>query len=195
MKAAPSSIPIPENLARRPRWHGLPIPFIATIKPDGEPDFRVTDEVRRQFTMAAKVCQLCGHELGRDLYFFGGRKCAASLAYFEPAMHLECLIYAAQVCPFIAGQRGHDEIAAVKADNPDLKFAHDPTLSNWEKDELWVIVKARHQRFIQTPGGTLLIKPKPPVFLSKPLRATEMGPEDWAKISAMMQSALLIHAD
>ena len=118
---------IPKRLRLRPQWRGLPIPYIALIRPDGTPDFRVTDEERRRSVIRNHLCQLCGEPLGKWFFFTGGTEAAKGNQYFEPAAHLDCLIYAMQVCPFIAGKMEHADLAKVEAANPDVKVVVDLT--------------------------------------------------------------------
>lgn len=175
------SIPIPSKLASRPRWHGLPIPYIATIKPDGEPDFRVTDEMQRQRVLFERRCQLCGEPLGRNLFFTGGPETARVTTYFEPPAHLDCLIYAMQVCPFIAGKMEHAPVEEVQRDNPHLKVMVDETYST-VKSEHWVIVKARGFELVQTKGGTILVQPKPVISFTNKLHAPTMDAAAWRRV-------------
>jgi hypothetical protein len=70
---------------------------------------------------------LCGEPLGKWFFFTGGTEAAKGNQYFEPAAHLDCLIYAMQVCPFIAGKMEHADLAKVEAANPDVKVVVDLT--------------------------------------------------------------------
>lgn len=176
-----SAVPIPPKLASRPRWHGLPIPFIATIKPDGEPDFRVIHEIGRQQVIFARRCQLCGCALGRNIFFAGGPEAARVNTYFEPATHLECLIYAMQVCPFIAGKMEHAPVDEVQRDNPHLKVVVDETYSS-VKSEYWVIIKARGFELVQTPTGTILVQPKPVIYFTAKLHPPTMDAAAWRRV-------------
>lgn len=174
-------VPIPEKLQGRPTYKGLPIPYIAHIKPDGEADFRITDQEKRREVMLERLCQLCGHRLGKFIFFVGGPRAAEGNQYFEPATHLDCLIYAMQVCPFIAGKMEHAEVTDVQADNPDVIVGVDETYTS-VKDPLWVIKKAQSYGFWQLPSGTILLRPTEILYVTKPLLAEKMGPEDWAKV-------------
>jgi hypothetical protein len=164
-------------LKQRPQWKGLPVPFIATIRDDGTADFRVTDDVRRLDVIRWKHCQLCGQPLGRYCFFVGGIISANQNAYFEPAAHLDCLIYAMQVCPFIVGNMQHADLEDVKKDNPDRTVLIDDTYTP-TKSGLWVITKADGWGYVTTPGGTVLLRPH--VLKKSPvLKPPEMKPADW----------------
>ncbi len=185
---APATVPIPPRLAARPRWHGLPVPFIATITPTGEPDFRVVDALARLHSIFFRRCQLCGETLGKAVFFVGGPQAAAGLAYFEPATHLDCLIYAMQVCPFIAGTMKHADMAVVQADNPTLKVFADATYTT-EKSEWWVIVKASNYQLIQQSDETILVRPNPVVFTTDRLHAATMNAAEWAAVGQQLFNA------
>ena len=171
------SIPIPRHLVSRPFYKGLPIPYIALIKANGDPDFRVTDQLKRLLVMKHKRCQLCGEPLGKWVFFTGGTIAAKQNAYFEPAAHLECLLYAMQVCPFIVGKMEHADVAKVQAANPDVTVQVDETYES-VRNPLWVIKKAIGWDYVQTQGGTVLIVPEA-VKETEPLCPEKMNAADW----------------
>jgi hypothetical protein len=174
-------IPVPERLQGRPQYHGLPIPYIALIKENGEPDFRVTDEVKRREVMMIGLCQLCGQELGKYFFFMGGPISAENNLYFEPAAHLECVLYAMQVCPFIIGKLEHAEVEKIQADNPEVMVKVDDSYTTIKQSD-WVIKKARQFSFVSTPGGTILIRPQMIIYQTQLLYPPKMKPEDWEKL-------------
>lgn len=98
--------PMPPELAQRPRdRRGLPIPFIAVVKPDGVPDYTVNDVDRVEECAERGLCALSGLPMGRDdVWFIGGPKAAyhPAGAFLDPPGKRVCLEWAAQVCPFIA---------------------------------------------------------------------------------------------
>jgi hypothetical protein len=174
------SVRIPRRLKQRPHWKGLPIPFIATIHEDGTPDFRVTDHHKRLHVIKWKQCQLCGEPLGRYFFFVGGIISANQNAYYEPACHLDCLIYAMQVCPFIVGKMEHADLEKVKKDNPDRIVLIDPSYTA-VKSGHWVITKADRWTYVWTAGGTMLLKPQV-IKKSPTLTPPTMTPADWTKV-------------
>lgn len=182
-----SAVSIPRRLAGRPRWRGLPIPAVTFITPGGEPDFRVTDEKARLRVIAERHCQLCNEPLGRFIFFAGGTEAAKALLYFEPAAHLECLLYAMQVCPFIAGTMQHADIAEVKADNPGVQIKADATFSPI-KSEWWVIIKAGGYEAALSQDATILVRPNPFLGRTPPLKAEVMSSDDWAVIGRHLMS-------
>src|SRR5262245_62337805 len=148
----------PKRMRVRPQYKGLPIPYVALIRDDGQPDFRVTDHHKRASVIKNRWCQLCGEPLGRWCFFVGGPVSAKQNAYFEPACHLDCLVYAMQVCPFIVGTMQHADIEKVQADNPEAKVQVDETYTS-VKSDAWVIIKATGWSLVSTQGGTILVRP------------------------------------
>lgn len=102
-----TDFPIPDRLAQRPRHKGIPIPFTTMLLPDGSPDFRVTDHERWLNCVDDDLCALCGEDLPPLNWYIGGDKCVDSKMFFDPAMCLECAIYALVVCPFLAMKKGY----------------------------------------------------------------------------------------
>ena len=170
----------PKRLKQRPHWRGLAIPYIATIHEDGTPDFRVTDHVKRLSVIKWRQCQLCGQALGKWFFFTGGPLAAKQNAYFEPACHLDCLIYAMQVCPFIVGSMEHADLEKVKADNPDRVVLVDETYTS-VKSDTWVIKKASGWTHVRTQSGTIMLQPDV-VKETGELRPKTMTIGDWNRV-------------
>lgn len=93
---------IPDKMKHLKLFRGLPIPYTVVIKPNGDPDFRITDTAKWKTVILKKLCGICGRKLGLKMCFIGGPKCAALRIFFDPPMHKECAYYSAEVCPFIA---------------------------------------------------------------------------------------------
>jgi hypothetical protein len=180
-----TNIPIPKHLFHRPRYRGLPIPYIAVMKDDGTPDFRVTDESARRAVIKHRLCQLCGQKLGTRFFFVGGPESAKANAYFEPAAHLNCVIYAMQVCPFIIGRIEHADVAKVEAANPDLVVKVDETFAS-KRNPLWIIKKASDYSFTMTRDKTLLIVPRV-VGQTEELCPETMTADDWSKVREALE--------
>ena len=171
----------PKRLKQRPHWRGLAIPYIATIRDDGQPDFRVTDHVKRLVVIKWRQCQLCGQPLGKWCFFVGGPVSAKQNAYFEPACHLDCLIYAMQVCPFIVGTKPeHADLEKVKAANPDRVVLVDDSYVA-TNTETWIIKKADGWTYTKTQGGTILLQPNV-VKETDLLRPKTMTIGDWNRV-------------
>jgi hypothetical protein len=182
-------IPIPKHLEGRPRWRGLPIPYIALIKDDGEPDFRVTNEINRRVVMIERLCQLCGNKMGRNLFFVGGTMAAKHNQYFEPQAHLECVIYAMQVCPFIAGRLEHVDPAQIQKELPGDIHVHVNSGFTTVKNPWWVIKKATGYDLLVVNPAEVLIKPKGIIYETDPLHAETMTAEEWKEIESELKEA------
>jgi hypothetical protein len=175
-----SNIRIPKRLKQRPQFQGLPIPHVTLIRPDGKPDFRVTNEEARQSVMRFGLCQLCGHGLGKYQFFVGGTASAINNAYYEPACHLDCLIYAMQVCPFIVGKMEHVDSEKIQRANPTVALqTHD--FASPKRNPLWVIVKASNWKIVYI-GKTPCCKPDPWIKATVPLMPEKMTPADWKQV-------------
>jgi hypothetical protein len=183
------NIPIPKRLQDRPQWRGLPIPFIAFIATNGEPDFRVIDQEKRMYVAANHLCQLCGEKLGRYIFYVGGPNVAKYNQYFEPPLHLDCLIYAMQVCPFIVGKiTDHANIPKVQAkhEHEGVIISADETFKD-TRDPEWVIKKATGLAFGQTSQGTILFLPTGVICQTEDLYPDRMGPQDWEKVKQKLE--------
>ncbi|MBM4438405.1 MAG: hypothetical protein FJ029_14525 [Actinobacteria bacterium] len=98
----PARDAMPPQLARRPLFRGYPVPFTTLIGPDGVPDFKVTDEAKREEVLRRRMCALCGEPLGYWIAFIGSETLIGLREFYDPAMHEACARYAAQTCPFLA---------------------------------------------------------------------------------------------
>jgi len=181
----------------RPRYRGLPIPFIALVRPDGKPDFRVVDEEARRRVLNNRWCQLCGEPLGKWVFFIGGTEAAKANHYFEPPTHLDCVIYAMQVCPFIVGRIEHVDLGKIEKEYEGKTFARsvtdpasgrvgiqvhaDETFSA-VRNPYWVIKKAADWHYALTPDRTLLVVPEAVNKTTEPLHAESMSAADWEKV-------------
>jgi hypothetical protein len=177
-------IKAPKRLRSRPQWRGLPIPYIALIGDDGKPDFRVTDEAKRRSVILNHWCQLCGQPLGKVFFFTGGTEAAKANAFFEPACHMDCLIYAMQVCPFIVGRIEHADLDKVASAHPHMTVQADDTFAT-KRNPQWQIVKADGWRAVKSRDGTLLLRPDV-LKVTPPMKPEEMTPADWRKVERFL---------
>jgi hypothetical protein len=120
---------MPERIRALPRDpRGYPIPFFVQWF-DGRPDFRVMSPERYQAAVTRNCCWTCGQKLGRNLAFVGGPLVAAQQASAEPSSHLECAIFAAKACPFLAFPKAKRREAAMPkevANLPGIQIAENP---------------------------------------------------------------------
>lgn len=95
--------PMPARVARLPRnRQGYPIPWFVAVLDDGTRDFRIADGERHFDAVRFGLCWICGGPLGRHKAFTLGPMCAVNRISPEPPSHVDCAIYAARVCPFLA---------------------------------------------------------------------------------------------
>ena len=95
-------IEIPARLAARPQYHGMPVPWIAIWAPDEPPQFGANDGKRTRDAFVLRLCALCGQKLEYRFAFIGSyRECYDTRTFNEPAMCIECALYAAAVCPYL----------------------------------------------------------------------------------------------
>lgn len=179
------TIEVPKRLKNRPKHKGLPIPYIAMITDEGVADFRITDEEKRWDVMINQKCQLCAEPLGKYFFFTGGVEAAKANLYFEPAAHLDCLLYAMQVCPFIVGRTDHvdpDKIAA-KHKGTTIHVIKEILPG---RNPLWVIKKADDYRYAKViTTGQVLIQPHV-IFETKPICPEKMSPQDWEDVKDIL---------
>ena len=95
-----------------PKWKGFPIPYFATYRKDGTPDFKVVDEARRKNCAIHRVCWICGEALEYWVTFIGGPKSVDLRLFSDGPMHPECANDAMMICPFLLGQTDY-------GNNPD----------------------------------------------------------------------------
>lgn len=93
----------PPALAERPHVGGYPVPYITAVI-DGRPNFKVHDEVARARAAAESLCQMCGKPLCGRIAFCGNKVSVERRTFGEPPAHPECLLYAFEVCPWLAGK-------------------------------------------------------------------------------------------
>jgi hypothetical protein len=110
---------------------GYPIPAGALIDKAGRPHFTVMDEAKRQKIIIGGFCAICGRKLHKVKWLVGGPASAFHKhgAYLDPPMHLDCLTYALQVCPYLAAPRytGLIEDATINPAHmpPGMAIMHD----------------------------------------------------------------------
>lgn len=99
------AIAMPERIARRPRYGTVPTLFTTFIKPDGTPDFRVSDPGRCYEAYQKRLCGICGEPMKGAVVWFGRKELICDVRLFgEPGMHEDCCRYALAVCPFLIGK-------------------------------------------------------------------------------------------
>lgn len=93
---------MPPRIAALPRDHrGYPVPwFVAWV--DGKPVFPCADSAKLVRAVRERRCWVCGDLLARNLAFVVGPMCTVNRTSAEPPCHLECAVFSAMACPFLA---------------------------------------------------------------------------------------------
>lgn len=98
-----TTIPMPARIARLPRdKHDRPVPWFVHRDDDGVPDFRVIGRDRMADAHRFELCWVCGQRRGRHAAFVIGPMCGVNRVSAEPPSHLDCALYSARGCPFLA---------------------------------------------------------------------------------------------
>jgi len=93
---------MPLALAKRPKNDkGYPVPWFVPWH-DGAWDFRFIRPGKIEEAIQRNVCWTCGETLERPCAFVVGPMCAVNRTSAEPPSHVECGVYAAKACPFLA---------------------------------------------------------------------------------------------
>lgn len=97
------------RLAKRPQWHGFPVPFFASVRSDGTWDFKIVSEANRVACAKDRLCWVCGEALLTPIVFIGGPVSTARRLYNDGPMHPECADDALAICPFMLGTMDYAE--------------------------------------------------------------------------------------
>jgi hypothetical protein len=178
-----ATVPIPQMLQARKRWRGLPVPFVNLIDAQGNPDFRAIDENKRLMCIRSRTCQLCGRKL-KWMVFAGGPPAAKALLYFEPAMHVDCMLYAMQTCPYILGRSEKVEAEEVQKRHEGTGVVIVREASNpISVPPDWVLTLANgYVRRANALSQAMHLHPTPVWWQSEVLHPPSMTAEDWQVI-------------
>jgi hypothetical protein len=100
-------VPIPRRMAALRRDHrGYPEPVILLRDSNDRAQFTVNDSSKVVRLTMERGCHVCGSPLGRRAWFVGGPLSAYHPAgvYNDGPIHRECMEYAMEVCPYLAGR-------------------------------------------------------------------------------------------
>ncbi len=93
---------MPLSMAKRPRDpRGFPVPWF-TPWHEGRWDFRFVEPHKAEQAVREGRCWTCGERVGQRCAYVVGPMCAVNRTSAEPPSHVECAIYAAKACPFLA---------------------------------------------------------------------------------------------
>jgi hypothetical protein len=97
---------LPSRLESLPVDRGYPVPYFAAwVKNEaGEevPEFRAMDPAKWASCVRHHRCWVCGTQLGAHLAFVIGPMCGITRVTSEPPCHLDCALWSARNCPFLA---------------------------------------------------------------------------------------------
>jgi hypothetical protein len=189
-------VPIPRRMNALGRdSRGYPIPFNVKRDRQGQPHFAVTDELRQIVALKDQRCSICGTRIQKAMWFFGGPRSAFHPAggYLDPAMHHECMQYAAQVCPYLAVPRYLSRVAESRVSLAGLEdeILIDPTVEDG-RPAFFVAVSTNRYRMgtrVAEGGMTLLpvIHPERPYLALEYWRhGQQLSREEvWPELAAM----------
>ena len=83
---------------------GYPVPWFVDWL-NGKPEFRAMDPEKYKRALKQRLCWVCGEKLGSYLCFVAGPMCGINRTSSEPPSHVDCAIWSAQNCPFLANPR------------------------------------------------------------------------------------------
>lgn len=95
---------MPASLAKRPvNEQGYVVPWFTPYNEDeGRWDFRFQAPGARDKAVRYDLCWTCGERLTLPCAFVIGPMCAVNRTSAEPPSHVDCAIYSARACPFLA---------------------------------------------------------------------------------------------
>ncbi|MFF8932264.1 cell envelope biogenesis protein OmpA [Streptomyces longwoodensis] len=185
---------IPERCARRPLSGGLVVPYVTLIH-DGHAAFGVLDADKAHAAFRRRLCQICGQPLDERCFLLVRPADAAEGRSPEPALHPECLPYAAAHCPMLNGTRTHYRRSPVLASHPAGRPCSEPSCrclsgttdeghtarsgSPADRYEAWMI-HTRNYRLLSPPDRPDVpsgISLDVPVLRRRVLRAATLSPE------------------
>ncbi|MFF9171850.1 MULTISPECIES: cell envelope biogenesis protein OmpA [unclassified Streptomyces] len=117
--------PIPQRCARRPLSGGLVVPYVSLIH-GGHAAFGSLDADRARTAFLHRLCQICGERLDARCFLIVRPADVSRGCSPEPALHPECLPYAAAHCPMLNGTATHYRQLPVLATHPAGRPCTDP---------------------------------------------------------------------
>ncbi|MDN3271554.1 cell envelope biogenesis protein OmpA [Streptomyces sp. MA15] len=185
---------IPQRCARRPLSGGLVVPWVSLVH-GGHAAFGSLDAGRARTAFLRRLCQICGQSLDERCYLIVRPADAARGHSPEPALHPECLPYAAAHCPMLNGTATHYRHRPVLATHPAGRPCTDPSCpcpprspdqghtarsgSPADRYEAWMI-HTRTYRPVFTPGRPstpIGISVDVPVLRRRLLRTATLAPD------------------
>ncbi|MFE7077110.1 cell envelope biogenesis protein OmpA [Streptomyces sp. NPDC057620] len=184
---------IPQRCANRPLSGGLVVPYVSLVH-GGHAVFGSLDAERARTAFVRRLCQICGQPLQERCFLIVRPSDAERGISPEPALHPECLPYAAAHCPMLNGTATHYRSRAVLAEHPAGRPCTDPSCpcpsrapdeghsarrgAPADRFEAWMI-HTRHYRLIgpeDRPGTVVGISLNVHVLRRRLLRTATLSP-------------------
>ncbi|GAA2917489.1 cell envelope biogenesis protein OmpA [Streptomyces erythrogriseus] len=118
--------PIPQRCARRPLAGGLVVPWVSLIH-GGHAAFGSLDAERARTAFLHRLCQICGQHMDERCFLVVRLADVTQGCSPEPALHPECLSYAAAHCPMLNGTATHYRQRPILASHPAGRPCADPS--------------------------------------------------------------------
>lgn len=161
------TVPVPLRMRHLPvDARGYPVPCMVLIDDAGLPHFAVNNSVIRDRVLRDDLCSICGGKLSRGRWFVGGPKSAfhPAGAYNDPPMHRECVVYALQVCPYLAAPSWSHEVGILKYQQSvgrrGVVGVVDPTVMP-DRPNVFVAVMAVGQKLVGGSVQTCVVPARP----------------------------------
>ncbi|MEJ8654960.1 cell envelope biogenesis protein OmpA [Streptomyces sp. MS1.AVA.4] len=197
---------IPQRCARRPLAGGLVVPWVSLIH-GGHAAFGSLDAGRARTAFLRRLCQICGQPLNERCFLIVRPADVAQGVSSPPALHPECLPYAAAHCPMLNGTATHYRRSPVLASHPAGRPCTDPSCpcpsrspdeghtarsgQPADRYEAWMIA-AQHYQLVprqDAPGDPAGIDLDVPILRKRALREAVL-PADHAALLDLLRTAL-----
>ncbi|MFD4588306.1 cell envelope biogenesis protein OmpA [Streptomyces sp. NPDC058434] len=197
---------IPQRCGRRPMAGGLVVPWVSLIH-GGRAAFGSLDAERARTAFLRRLCQICGQPLNERCFLIVRPADVAQGVSPEPALHPECLPYAAAHCPMLNGAATHYRRSPVLDSHPAARPCTDPSCpcpsrspaegqaarsgQPADRYEAWMIA-ARHYQLVprqDAPSDPVGIDLDVPILRKRALREA-VPPADHVALLDLLRTAL-----
>ena len=96
-----NDLEMPPQLAARPQYQGVPVPYVTVWGKEGLPVFAESDVSRKRRCIENRLCTLCGRQLAEEIAFVGNASQLETRLFPEPGMHEDCARFGLRTCPFL----------------------------------------------------------------------------------------------
>jgi hypothetical protein len=105
--APPPGLVVNPRLATRPidPKRRLPVPYVQLLNADGTADFAAVHGDKALAAALARLCGLCGQDIGYWVAFISGERSVEQEVFLDPPMCVPCAEDALRLCPHMARER------------------------------------------------------------------------------------------